>query len=124
MEEVKFRVWDGEKMITEKVVYFGEGDFAIDECGMVWSFDFDTNFIGMQYTCLKDKNGNEAYEGDWVKPKSGNFVTGQIIKWKGAFWVEGKNKRGDSGRDLLAYYPEFTIETNVYQNPELVEEQQ
>ena len=123
MGEVKFRVWDGKSMIVEDVVYLGSAGFAIQRDSMDWDFDFakfgDPDFIGMQYTGVKDKNGVEAFEGDWVSPCHGNYVTGEIIKWKGAFWVSGKDKSGCSGRDLLAHYPKFTIETNIYQTPEL-----
>ena len=81
----------------------------------------DVNVVARrQYAELKDKSGVEAYEGDWVKPVTSSFVTGYIVFSEGAFWVSGKNRRGSCGRDLLAHYPEFTIEANIHQNPELV----
>ena len=119
MENVKFEICtvcqNGFETVQEK---------TLDEL-----LDYDEDWLEIlrtevlvwkrQYTGLSDVNGIEAFEGDWVSPCHGNYVTGEIIKWKGAFWVSGKDKRGCSGRDLLAHYPKFTIETNIYQTPEL-----
>ena len=59
--EIKFRVWNGEQMISPD--YIKRDGFAY------WKEDsipVSSNKL-MQYTGLKDKNGKEIYEGDIVK---------------------------------------------------------
>ena len=119
MRDIKFR---GISVKTGKMVYGGGIDSQRDTPAIINHGErhfVDAKTVG-EYTGRKDKNGTEAYEGDWVKPANGNYVTGCIVWWRGAFWVSGKNKRRSSGRDLLVNYPEFTIEANIHQNPELV----
>jgi len=66
MREIKFRAWD----IENKEMFYDAQD-AYDNQGDVPASSFgsllvDEDYILMQYTGLKDKNGKEIYEGDIV----------------------------------------------------------
>lgn len=122
----EFRAWTEEG----KTMYYGVYPFKDDT--LLLSYDeiaFDevpaSDFILMQSTGLKDKNGKEIYEGDIVRfalTDGFNYVTNEdgVVTYKlGAFYVV----------DGLAEYLISDINTNVvevigniYQNPELLGE--
>ena len=86
-----------------------------------------SNFILMQSTGLKDKNGKEIYEGDIVKYKAGcNTFTEEVAYDKnfGGFGVR------DANADIIFTFWELTedidlisleVVGNIYENPELLE---
>ena len=72
MREIKFRAWDKDR----QKITGGCCNLMLQMNGLLmWQFGFNPpeplnepdNFILMQYTNLKDKNGVEIYEGDVVK---------------------------------------------------------
>lgn len=59
MREIKFRVWDGEKMVYDW--------FAIERTTIGTLVPFQRSTVAreiMQFTGLLDRNGKEIYEGD------------------------------------------------------------
>lgn len=67
MQEVKYRVWNGNYKKLKEVFgldLYGKRIFLNEELSAWWIFE---HCKLMQYTGLKDKNGKEIYEGDIVR---------------------------------------------------------
>lgn len=72
MRQLKFRAWDGEKMISP--------DYIDRQGAAHWKADSipTTSNKVMQFTGLHDKNGKDIFEGDIIKTPLGHIC---IIKW-------------------------------------------
>lgn len=78
MREIKFRAWDkeSETMVHPKGILF-DGRIVNFSCGMLEPYG---GYKLMQWTGLKDVNGEEIYEGDIVEC----FVNGNsYVSFKG-----------------------------------------
>ena len=141
MREIKFKVWD---KIDKKILYEKDadkqGDFpvllavgfhglpiAIDKDSFrdneIIGWNRDHNLVLMQYTCLKDKNGKEIYEGDIVEydhniPSQPDAKERYIVEWgQGGFYFKSLVDNEYNSDPTL----EVEIIGNIYENPELVE---
>nr|DAS22423.1 MAG TPA: YopX protein [Caudoviricetes sp.] len=133
----KFRAWDKElqTMLDVSLIDFKKGVLV----GEHWEFG-ETNFMNfdeivlMQSTGLKDKNGQEIFEGDIVKRdgikrpevvRFGEWIDVDSLGYKEqyiGFYFESEHE----GQEWLhSVEPQFNhlykIIGNIYENPELLE---
>ena len=106
--EIKFRAWDkpNNKMVSHRYLEHHKSGFRLFQ---------NDEFELLQYTELKDKNGNEIYEGDIV---AGFDYYGEPLTWEVAWeWFDSETGF-NIGQDDDA---EAEIIGNIYENPELLE---
>ena len=116
--EIKFRAWDKHHNSMEYI-----NDLYWFEENGIHNFN-DDNYIFMQNTGLKDKNGKEIYDSDIVKVTwgSGKIVFYEV-KYCGSlgyhYLRDTKNKEDD---DIICIYDysQMDVIGNVFDNPELL----
>ena len=110
MREIKFRAWD--KMLKR----WCRPQLTIRIDG---NRDGMNEYVLMQYTGLKDKNGVEIYEGDIVNVHSYTVTgLGKVGFNKGSFVF---NKFEYPTSQVLHSFSEIEVIGNIYENPELLE---
>lgn len=123
MKEIKFRAWDGEKIINSWVVHklpgFGDslGLYSVNRI-----FE-EKDIIWMQYTGLKDFNNKEIYEGDILRQDhEGHTVIGVMYFREdiAQFGMDAEVDFPSEEHIVSSVIPE--IIGNIYENPELIPE--
>ena len=125
----KFRAWDKECMEMANVTDINyKGNWVVDEPHVVLDtrcdlLPFDEVEL-MQATGLKDKNGVDVYQGDIIKCTSGcpheviwlEEYGGTFIGGMPAWYLSGLNNG-------YAWTGKEEVIGNIYENPELLEEE-
>ena len=132
----KFRAWDilRNKMNYKVMVGNCDTDDENWTCPIIWIEEkkdwlhFDDYDSIMQSTGLKDKNGQEIFEGDVVRqvrtqPTTKNeTITGVVTMIEGAWLIMNDNEQLASY--LWSETDENEIIGNIYENPELLEDKE
>ena len=112
MREIKFRAWD--KVNKEMLIGEGHGQPLAELT--INALRYPEDYIFMQYTGLKAKNGKEIYEGDIVHFRTigGNRMT-YLVYWSDA-------KTGFKPTRLTQNnQTEIEVVGNIYENEGLLE---
>jgi uncharacterized phage protein (TIGR01671 family) len=105
-----------EVMVCDGKIWIQDEDSEANE----WIVNNDLNL--MQSTGLRDKNGQEIFEGDIVNYKGRKAV----IKWHGSYasfiyrFVDELQERVSEWHPLFLAYYHFEVIGNIYENPELL----
>ena len=125
----EFRAWTEEgKTMYYDVYPFKDGTLLLSYDGFAFDEVPASDFILMQSTGLKDKNGKEIFEGDVVKYKSGCYTYTEEVAYKKNFAGFGVR---DANTDIIFTFwvlaenvdlSSLEVIGNIYQNPELLGE--
>ena len=140
MTPIKFRAWDKEdEVMIDWFWLSSEGDLyetpvtAYDTPHL--ELERNDDLIAMQYTGLKDKNSVEIYEGDVVERTYlfnggyGETHTGEVVydKEYARYVISRPQKhiepKTEDLRNILSDKSTYEVIGNIYENPELLKEQ-
>lgn len=126
----RFRAYDSgslSRMYQPDEVMVGDGNiWIIDEDSVAGEWIVNNDIHLMQSTGLKDKNGQEIFEGDIVDYKGRKA----IIKWHGSYasfiyrFVDELQERKSEWKPLYLAYYKFEVVGNVHENKELLEDKE
>jgi uncharacterized phage protein (TIGR01671 family) len=129
MREIKFRAW--------------ETQCQCEDCKGIWSWERlqkirygnpknnifnDSDYILMQYTGLKDKNGKEIYEGDIVicnekkRYEREYSKLESVVIFENGMFVIKPTPNGWLKTFLSLLHSTVEVIGNIYENPDLLKE--
>lgn len=127
MREIKFRAWDGERIVDfgalrckqghrnafENTLSRGTADYAWDKKA----------YTLMQYTGLKDRNGKEIYEGDILSGYANDYPIEVTWNQSAAGWYTNNNRDDEyshTGTLSIGVACHVEVIGNTHENPELL----
>lgn len=120
--KLKFRAWDGERLRNVNTI--GWVDDGVDFVTTPRYSGPAEDFILMQYTGLKDKNGVEIYDGDIVKYIHIDYIDQNTSVYR-YFIVECESAAEGmypfNNEYFSVYGDDYEIIGNIYENPEMME---
>src|SRR5690625_7948989 len=127
MRPIKFRAWDNEikEMLEMVTVACHRKDpwpplYIAD--GIINGIDHQ-DYVLMQYTGLKDKNGKEIYEGDIYDTGSRKFVVKYEEERAGYFPFAKDDGCGCCSDELVTYPYMGEVIGNIYEDKHLLKEE-
>ncbi len=128
MREIKFRgkfnkdsEWKYGFLAKNKNFETGKVYYTIKHSD-IESTQVDEKSVG-EYTGLKDKNGQEIYEGDFVLQKDESEPIYGWVEWEvdeARFIIHDKTNKEKFQFEYDLGAEELEIQGNIYENPELV----
>lgn len=123
--EIKFRVWLDDKMIYPKSDFDSGVDMLISIKGQHYVNGVYKDVILQQYTGLKDKNEKEIYEGDIVFNDMSEHS--HIVSWDDILFsftiTDMKSNTWLYLNEIIEDINCYDIIGNIYENPELLEDE-
>jgi uncharacterized phage protein (TIGR01671 family) len=131
MRDIKFRVWNGNRMEKVREIHFSDDPIYSKVSGNISAWHPIKRI--MQFTGLHDKNGKEIYEGDILKCDIGGFEhLAYVIYQYGHFRIrkieyDRIDENGLIEFDLSWDHPYLLkvdnneVIGNIYKNPEFWE---
>ena len=118
MREIKFRAWYEKfnEMYLVKGIDFQREMAYFDKYNYRSIYDIEL----MQYTGLKDKNNKEIYEGDIFHIGSKKILS--VVEWIDC-GLKGRQIKNKSWIGLDYWKDDIEVIGNIYENPELMEDE-
>ncbi len=117
---IRFRAWDKINKWLDDEFYLGSDGSVYDIPNKTYNtpnteIERIDNFILMQYTGLKDKNGVEIFEGDICRYKNdGSYWVG-MVRYNHCSYMFSS----DRGQNLI-YTLDREVIGNIHEDPELL----
>lgn len=120
MREIKFRAWNGERIINRTL--FDRNWYSEDDKCVMVATPRDARILKvMQFTGLKDINGVEIYEGDIVNHNGIGIGFVEYKERQAAFKIIFSGTTRKWFVDMLdREYGLLEVIGNIYENPELI----